>query len=329
MQDSKKNTRKRKERPLTSYFAAARAAPVVVVEKQEKSDTSSKAGSCVESTPAVSVQRSTKGRPDAASAKGGTHQEPLVEVALDNAEAKRQSSNSDSKERVSTSSGNKEPIEALHDCTNASAEEESTTAKIKAEEESTTTAKIKLEKKDTLEEKKPAAGTSTRSRSLPSSNVLHQLLGRSIHGRKFNVNESPPPSWRIPSWIDLCPGNSLTRNPGIKSLAWDEMGVLLAAYCDDRCIRIYDWDTVVAADLKGRNRRMRQVAEKKKDTECFSIEPILVFPFPFGLVSFLKWNPFNVDELAVGTRCVTAKIRAIMGALSNTFAHCLFSSSFK
>jgi hypothetical protein len=277
--------------------------------------------------PKMKSPTAKKGRMHAASAstKEKTQkQEPVVAVRVGTATSKvpvnttkvkrEKSSISDSADRSSTtnasSGNNKNAVEVLQDRTNASntgveleVEEEEATKKIQNDNGTT---------EETTEEKPPVAtcrnNTTPRSRSLPpSTNVVHQLYSRSMHGagRKNTGSVSaPPPTWKIPSWIDLCPGNSAARNSGIKSLAWDEMGVLLAAYCDDRCIRIYDWDMVVAANVKGRNLRTRQAAYNKKDTECLMIEPILVFPFPFGHVSLLKWNPFNADELAVTNRCV-------------------------
>jgi hypothetical protein len=367
MQASKKNTnRKRKERPLTSYFAAVATVPVVVRapaaalsaavavvdEQQDKSDGIGDMGfySVESTTPAIARQQSTKGRilKHAASAKEKKHQqEPAVAVGVvtssvpaGNVEVKCQSSDStDRRSTTNKSSGNENAVEALQDCTNASS------AGVELEE---ATSKQAENGHTVKPEKKSSAAmirnhTTSRSRSLPPSiNVVHQLLSRSMHGAgrtKCSVVSAPPPAWKIPSWIDLCPGNSSARNSGIKSLAWDEMGVLLAAYCDDRCIRIYDWDMVVAANVKGRNRRTRQAAYNKKDTECLMIEPILIFPFPFGHVSVLKWNPFHPDELAVATRCVLlcclrvcffctrliARMSWYKGALSNTSFSCCVS----
>jgi hypothetical protein len=332
MQASKKNTnRKRKERPLTSYFAAVATVPVVVrtptsavsagafvVDEEQKADGIGDMGfySVKSTTPAVVQQRSTKGRilKHAASAKEKKHQqEPVVAVAVGtstsslptgNAEAKCQSSDStDRRSTTNKSRRNENAVEALQGCTNASS--------AGAELEEVTRELPKNGHTQEKSEKKPSAAMirnniTSRSRSLPPSiNVVHQLFSRSMHGAgrtKCSVVSAPPHAWKIPSWIDLCPGNSSARNSGIKTLAWDEMGVLLAAYCDDRCIRIYDWDMVAAANVKGRNRRTRQAAYNKKDNECLMIEPILIFPFPFGHVSVLKWNPFHPDELAVATR---------------------------
>jgi hypothetical protein len=56
--------------------------------------------------------------------------------------------------------------------------------------------------------------------------------------------------------------------------------------------------------MSGTNLRTRQAAYNKKDTETM-IEPILVFPFPFGRnVSSEMESLFNPDELAVANRCV-------------------------
>jgi hypothetical protein len=267
-------------------------------EGQEKSDGIGEFG--IESTTPTAVQqKSTKGRMHAiaASKKEKNHQqESVVAVAV-------ATSTNTVPMDTATSSGNENAVEALQDCTNAGSSAE-------LEEATKNRQKNDGHPEDTSVKRPSAATVGTqpsRSRSLPpSTNVVHQLFSRSVHGgRKKNCSVSAPqPAWKIPSWIDLCPGNSSARNSGIKMLAWDEMGVLLAAYCDDRCIRIYDWDMVVAANVKGRNRRTRQAAYNKKDTECLMIEPILVFPYPFGNVSVLKWNPFNPDELAVANRCV-------------------------
>jgi hypothetical protein len=125
---------------------------------------------------------------------------------------------------------------------------------------------------------------------------LSQLVHRSCRGTKITSQVSQPRRWKSPSWVSL----SQTRSSGepgrsIDHLAWDKMGVLLAV-ASDKWIRVYDWDMVRAADMHGKNDRIRQI----KDSE-FKIPPILEFRVP-NPVATLEWNPHNEDQLAVGLR---------------------------
>lgn len=125
---------------------------------------------------------------------------------------------------------------------------------------------------------------------------LSQLVHRSCRGTKITSQVSQPRRWKSPSWVSL----SQTRSSGepvrsIDRLAWDKMGVLLAV-ASDKWIRVYDWDMVRAADMHGKNDRIRQI----KDSE-FKIPPILEFRVP-NPVATLEWNPHNEDQLAVGLR---------------------------
>ena len=81
----------------------------------------------------------------------------------------------------------------------------------------------------------------------------------------------------------------------IDHMTWDAMGVLLAV-ASDRTISIYDWDMLRAADIRGRSDRARSC----QDSE-FKIPPIAKFQLPQP-ASSLVWNPFEMDELAVGFR---------------------------
>lgn len=161
------------------------------------------------------------------------------------------------------------------------------------------------EKEDTEASAKPRSVSLAQPGVVDSDNVVHLLESLSIHGRRRSIPAPPTTPWKAPSWIDL----HLPLRVGVTALAWDDMGVLLAAHCTDYRIRIYDWDMVVAADMKGRNLRARRSASNNTDGSsgkagCFVIEPILVFPFPSANVAIFEWNPYNPDQLIVGTRYV-------------------------
>ena len=103
-----------------------------------------------------------------------------------------------------------------------------------------------------------------------------------------------PKKWKIPSWISL--EQPMTNdNKNIDHIQWDPMGVLLAVAID-RTIIIYDWDMLRAADLQGKRDRVRDCQESE-----FKIPPIVKFRLPQPVAS-LVWNPFDMDELAVGFR---------------------------
>ena len=104
-----------------------------------------------------------------------------------------------------------------------------------------------------------------------------------------------PNKWKIPSWISLEQPSMGNNNRGIDHITWDPMGVLLAVAID-KIIFIYDWDMFRAADLQGRSDRARNCQESE-----FKIPPIVIFRLPHPVAS-LVWNPFEMDELAVGFR---------------------------
>lgn len=78
-------------------------------------------------------------------------------------------------------------------------------------------------------------------------------------------------------------------------MAWDTMGVLLAVSIG-KIVSIYDWDMVRAADVQGRRDRARGCHESE-----WNIAPVVRLQVPCPVAS-LVWNPFNVDQLAVGFR---------------------------
>jgi hypothetical protein len=104
-----------------------------------------------------------------------------------------------------------------------------------------------------------------------------------------------PNKWKIPSWISLEQPSMRNDTRDIDHIKWDPMGVLLAVAID-KTIIIYDWDMFRAADLQGRSDRARNCQESE-----FKIPPIVIFRLPHPVAS-LVWNPFEMDELAVGFR---------------------------
>ncbi len=121
-----------------------------------------------------------------------------------------------------------------------------------------------------------------------------------IQNKRYLVSSSYylPKKWKIPSWISLeqpVIGNDMSGLKNIDHIQWDPLGVLLAVAID-RTIIVYDWDMLQAADLQGRRERVR--GYKKSE---FKVPPIVTFRLPQPVAS-LVWNPFNMDELAVGFR---------------------------
>jgi hypothetical protein len=100
-----------------------------------------------------------------------------------------------------------------------------------------------------------------------------------------------PNKWKTPSWIRLGQSQQPQQSGGggrdtkVEHLAWDRTGVLLAVASADKYLRIYDWDMVRAADLKGRGERQRRIQDSK-----WTLPPILTFRVPHA-VATLKWNP--------------------------------------
>ena len=170
-------------------------------------------------------------------------------------------------------------------------------------------------------------GSSTRSR-----NLVHQLFDRSLLGSRARrthdgprfaqaINMSHPPLAAKPvSWIALCNdgGGSITSTTStsrIDCMAWDPLGVLLAvaktcSITNLSWIDIFDWDTVCAADRKGRNARARAQACDEKSRLRLDIPPLLQFRIPAASTSscsakktaWIRWNALDPDQLAVPSR---------------------------
>lgn len=111
--------------------------------------------------------------------------------------------------------------------------------------------------------------------------ILSHLLDRSTRGQR--LQHLP----RAPSWSP-CPWLVLDASAGATScMVFDKDGVLLATAMEKKVV-VYDWDTVLASDFKGR-------IDKQKDV----IQPILSFYVPYT-ISELCWNEH--DHLLVSFR---------------------------
>jgi hypothetical protein len=143
-----------------------------------------------------------------------------------------------------------------------------------------------------------------------SKSICHHLIQRSTFGSRhvrYGCVARPSLNWKPTSWIQFDDVDAqrlrLSSSKGNCLMAWDKLGVLLAV-SSDSVIRVYDWDMVRAADVRGRNLRA-----KGQSGGAFAIEPILRFPVRAYAnhnrscqVTVLTWNPYQSDELIVGTR---------------------------
>jgi hypothetical protein len=123
---------------------------------------------------------------------------------------------------------------------------------------------------------------------LTTKNLAHLFLRQSTTGKR--MPRVFPSKWSTPSWIQFFQTTTCQK---VTNLSFDASGVLLAVAHADGSIRIFDWDELSAANLDGR----RRVQSSLK-----VLDPVLEFRLPFRNISFLKWNPFQQDVLAVGNR---------------------------
>jgi hypothetical protein len=138
-----------------------------------------------------------------------------------------------------------------------------------------------------------------------SSNVLSHLVRRTTHGgRNFRRFTPPPMKWKSPSWVTL-EYNATTTTVKHICFCWDAMGVLVAIASSDNFIRIFDWDMIRAADRLGRSDRARLLSKSE-----YKMTPILQFQVPHPVTSLL-WNPYHLDQLAMGFRYVCRYWNAI------------------
>ena len=142
-------------------------------------------------------------------------------------------------------------------------------------------------------------------------NIAFQLQQRAVRGLSSTkpIIQTPPISWSLASWLKFqCP-RSGTPLTGACIMEWDSIGVLLAVMTlQDSMLRIYDWDTVSASDVKGRNHRVRRQTNPDKNYPGGSFRIDGTFSINVGIrgvnVRKLIWNPFDPDQIAILDRCV-------------------------
>jgi hypothetical protein len=171
-----------------------------------------------------------------------------------------------------------------------------------------------------------------------SLNLVHQLVDRSVFGDRGRTTyqgprmaqslqiqrQRPNLTAKHASWIGL---GAATQHNGIPRrridcMAWDPMGALLAVAqtCNitkQSWIDVFDWDSVCAADRRGRSMRARALALNDRSSMFrLDIPPLLQFRIPAVSTTtttsaaatkrrWMKWNPHNSDELAVPSHCGT------------------------
>jgi WD40 repeat protein len=270
-----------KERPLTSYFKTVKAA-LTDCENISIYRASTSLGKRKHNSSVLAEISSTKSH--SPSANGGENDTSSVDHEENGIQVEAE------KKPVRISHCEEAGTHALPDCLNDACQSS-------------------IENKPTTEEKRenltadaialkhlPSERIGKNLRRTTSKNLAHHILDRSVHGRQVKVSARNI-SWKPIPFLNL---QFDTIQPGrliaVKHVAWDSMGVLLAvAYADDT-IRIYDWDSVMAACMKGNNQR--QSMPGKKCHANLIVEPFLTIPFPLRFVSHLVWNPYKADELA-------------------------------
>lgn len=155
--------------------------------------------------------------------------------------------------------------------------------------------------------KKPKTKNTFGTRGKDNS-TMDWIYRRSITGMR---NQLSLPKricipWKATPWLYL---QNISDASSIRHMCWDNEGVLFAVLSAQTLI-IYDWDSVTAADRKGRNAHARKKALKgeiQQMSSCFCVAPTLSIRLPssfsasssnLGCLS-VHWNPHNPDEIAL------------------------------
>jgi hypothetical protein len=164
-----------------------------------------------------------------------------------------------------------------------------------------------------------SSSSSRRKKISCSKNIVHHLLHRSTWGAAAMSKSSSMtamaatsivPPWKVVWQMNLFRdqeeeeegplvggmrlfGQSSRR---VMEVSWDPEGLGLAVATEDS-VRIYNWDKVLAADMRYRNRG---------GSSFRTIPTVFTLQFPVSRqtasIAFLQWNPHVPGELAVGMR---------------------------